>query len=318
MLSLRRMLAQDLSFREKSVPIKRRRDFFYPGLRHSSDAWALAVLTFQTGLMAGLFLDRIPLWLGLYPAGWLAVMSANVKHNHMHRRTFRARWPNLALDHWLGWLTGTTATSILTEHNLRHHGHSNTEHDFVRADLVGFRSQLLNVLCFFPSAAWELYIRKPLDFRLWWRTNRPLFWRALAEQASLWGIFTTLLFIDWRVALLCVALPWLHGQWWLVTFNLLQHQALAPDDPWHNSRNITGRWFNFFFFNVGFHTAHHLRPTLHWSELPAYHAREIAPRIDPRLVSPHLWAFYRDWFTQRSHPSPCPAAPAVAPARPSA
>lgn len=282
------------------------------GLRHPADWRALAVLTVQTLLMIGLWTGAFRNLLAWYAVAWLAVMSANAKHNHMHRRTFRARVPNLLLDHWLGWMTGTTATSILTEHNLRHHGHSNTEEDFVRADLVGFRSQWLNVLCFFPRAAWELYVRKPLDFRLWWRSNRPLFWRALAEQLSLWGVFTVLLVVNWQATLLYIALPWLHGQWWLVTFNLLQHQALAPDDPWQNSRNLTGRWFNFFFFNVGFHTAHHLRPTLHWSELPAFHAREIAPKIDPRLVSPNLWVFYRDWFSQRSHParaeSPAPAA----------
>ena len=287
-------------------------------LRHHADVVSLSCLALQSALMVGLLTGRLSPWLGVYPVCWLAVMSANVKHNHMHRRTFRARWANLVMDHWLGWLTGTTATSILTEHNLRHHGHSNTEHDFVRADLVGFRSQVLNVLCFFPRAAWGLYVRKPLDFRLWWRANRPLFWRALAEQITLWGLFAALLCIDWRAALLCVALPWLHGQWWLVTFNLLQHQALAPDDPWQNSRNITGRWFNFFFFNVGFHTVHHLRPTLHWSELPAYHAREIAPRIDPRLVSPNLWAFYRDWFTQRSLPACDTASAAPSPALPTA
>lgn len=273
------------------------------GLRHQADWRALAVLTVQTLLMIGLWTGVFRNLAAWYAVAWLAVMSANAKHNHMHRRTFRAHWPNLLLDHWLGWMTGTTATSILTEHNLRHHGHSNTGADFVRADLVGFRSQWLNVLCFFPRAAWELYVRKPLDFRLWWRSNRPLFWRALAEQLSLWGVFTVLFVVNWQATLLYIALPWLHGQWWLVTFNLLQHQALAPDDPWQNSRSLTGRWFNFFFFNVGFHTAHHLRPTLHWSELPAFHAREIAPKIDPRLVSPNLWLFYRDWFSQRSHPA---------------
>jgi beta-carotene hydroxylase len=273
------------------------------GLRNTADVQSFAFLTLQTALMIGLWTGVFRNLAAWYAVAWLAICAANVKHNHMHRRTFRARWPNLLLDHWLGLLTGTTATSILTEHNLRHHGHSNTEEDFVRAHLVGFRSQWLNVICFFPRAAWELYIRKPLDFPLWWRSNRPLFWRALAEQTTLWGVFTVLMIADWRATLLYVALPWLHGQWWLVTFNLLQHQALAPDDPWQNSRNITGRWFNFFFFNVGFHTAHHLRPTLHWSELPAFHEREIAPRIDPQLVSPTLWAFYRDWFSGQSVPS---------------
>ncbi len=260
----------------------------------------------QTGLMAGLWTGWCRNFLIWYVVAWLAVSAANVKHNHMHRRTFRANWANLILDHWLGWLTGTTSTSIITEHNLRHHGHSNTDDDFVRASLVGFRSQWLNVICFFPLAWYELYFRKPLDFPHWWRTNRPLFWRALAEQLSLWGLFSVLLVLNWQATLLYVALPWLHGQWWLVTFNLLQHQELAQDDPWQNSRNLTDPYTNFLFLNVGFHTAHHLRPTLHWSELPRFHTEHIVPRIDPRLVSGNLWVFYRDWFSRRSVPAVAP------------
>lgn len=275
---------------------------FRLGLRHLADLQSLVFLAVQTVLMVILWLGfwrNFFVWYGL---AWLVVCSANVKHNHMHRRMARWAWANFVLDHWLGFLTGTTATSILTEHNLRHHGHNNTEEDFVRASLVGFRSQALNVICFVPRAWSELYLRKPLDLKLWWQTHRPLFWRGLFEQLTLGSMVCLLLILDWRATLLYVLIPWVHGQWWLITFNLLQHQALAPDDPWQNSRNVVGRGFNFFFFNIGYHTAHHLRPTLHWSELPRFHAAKIAGRIDPRLVSISLWGFYRDWWTRRSLP----------------
>lgn len=268
-----------------------------------ADWQALLFLVAHSLAVAALWTGLLRHWALWYAVAWLAVSAANIKHNHMHRRMFRAAWANLLLDHWVGLLTGTTATSILTEHNQRHHGQNNSEDDFVRASLVRFRSQWLNVLCYFPRAWRELYIRKPLDFRLWWRRDRALFWRGAAEQLTLWGTFGALLLVDWQATLLFVVLPWIHGQWWLVSFNLLQHQDLAPDDPWQNSRNLTGRVFNFFFFNVGFHTAHHLRPALHWSELPRLHAEQIAPRIDPRLVSPDLWRFYHAWFTRRSLPA---------------
>jgi len=169
---------------------------------------------------------------------------------------------------------------------------------------VGFRSQVLNILCYFPRVWCELYFRKPLDLPAWWHTHRALFWRAIGEHFTLWGTLLVLAAADWRATVLYVVLTWLHGQWWLITFNLVQHQALPPDDPWLGSRNLVSRWTNFVFFNVGYHTAHHLRPTLHWSELPRFHAEHIAPRIDPRLVSPTLWSFYRDWFLRRSVPSP--------------
>jgi beta-carotene hydroxylase len=288
-------------------PVDASRRGGFSGLRYAADIRALGFLSLQTVLMAILWVGWVHSWILLYVVGWLAVSAANVKHNHMHKRTFRSAWLNIGLDHWVGLLTGTTATSIISEHNQRHHGHSNSEDDFVRASLVGYRSQWLNVLCFFPKAIYELYVRKPLDFPIWWRCHRRLFWRALAEQMTLWGAFGVLLYLNWRATLLCFLLPWIFGQWWLITFNLLHHQALDQDDPWQNSRNLVNHWTNYLFFNAGYHTAHHLRPTLHWSELPAFHDRHVAPRIDFRLVSDDLWIFYRDWFTRSSFPPNRPA-----------
>jgi fatty acid desaturase len=62
-----------------------------------------------------------------------------------------------------------------------------------------------------------------------------------------------------------------------------QHAGLASTDPWAASRTVTSRRYNLRTLNLGYHTAHHLRPGLHWSKLPAFHAR-IAARIPPDLV----------------------------------
>jgi hypothetical protein len=40
--------------------------------------------------------------------------------------------------------------------------------------------------------------------------------------------------------------------------------------------------------NNGFHTIHHNRAGMHWSELEEAHAREVVPRIDPSLDEPSM------------------------------
>ena len=79
-------------------------------------------------------------------------------------------------------------------------------------------------------------------------------------------------------------------------FNFIQH---VHTDAWSesdHSRNFVGPWFNFLFFNNGYHTAHHDDPALHWSQLPKAHSA-IADSIDPQLNQRNLVVFlFRQYF----------------------
>src|SRR5207248_11273423 len=52
---------------------------------------------------------------------------------------------------------------------------------------------------------------------------------------------------------------------------------------WNHSRNLVGPMLNPVLFNNGYHTVHHLKPGVHWSELPALHAQHVH-HIDPSLL----------------------------------
>jgi fatty acid desaturase len=99
-----------------------------------------------------------------------------------------------------------------------------------------------------------------------------------------------ILWLDWQKALLFVFLPWVAAMAMLTGVNLLQHDGCRPDEPMHTSRNFIGRLGNWFFLNNGFHTAHHLRPNLHWSRLPGFH-REASGRIPPSLKRRSILAY---------------------------
>ena len=274
----------------RSFPLSR------PLLRYQADWRSLFFLTLLTFCFVVEWTGFWRSWHLWLLSCFLTIIACNVKHNHMHCRTFHSVALNTFLNFWLGFCTGTTTTEILTEHNERHHGHINEEVDYVRATLVNFRSQILNVLFFFPTAFVRLKLTKPSDLKRWRRSNRRLFWQSLSEKIILYSAVVVLLILDWKSTVLFPVLPWINGQWWLFTFGLFQHQDMDGHSPYNNSRNITSFWFNWFYINIGFHSAHHLRPGVHWSLLPELHRREIAPHLDPRLEEKSMASFYWNWF----------------------
>ena len=51
-----------------------------------------------------------------------------------------------------------------------------------------------------------------------------------------------------------------------------QHSGLSTDNHLLASRNVEHPLYNFTSWNLGYHTAHHMYPGLHWAELPHVHA----------------------------------------------
>lgn len=201
----------------------------------------------------------------------------------MHLPVFRSGFWNSIYQIALSFAIGQPPTGIITAHNIRHHKHAESYLDFVRTSLVGFRSNALNIVLIPFIAIATMYREKKSDLTDW-KAKRPrLFRQALIERCVFYAAVVALLIADWRATLLFLFLPWISAQVVLVGMNLLQHQDCESGSEYDHSRNLIGKPSNFFLLNSGYHTAHHLRPAMHWSKLPDYHKREIAHRMNPAL-----------------------------------
>ena len=218
-----------------------------------------------------------------------AFFACVIDHNHQHRPVFLSRELNQFFGVLVTWAIGQPATAIIPMHVENHHVHNNHDEDFVRTSIVGFRWKVLNLLLF-PFVAIRGYARvKSRNLRSWGRRRPKLYRQLVLERWALYPLGVVLLVTAPLDTLVFVIVPWLCGQWGVLAINHVQHDGCDPDSRLDHTRNFTGRWLNWWTFNNGYHSAHHLRPALHWSRLPRLHA-ELEPRLDPRLQERSLLA----------------------------
>jgi fatty acid desaturase len=258
-------------------------------LRYAADLRTLTFLILFNVLLAVQWLGIARSALLLLPTYILAVVALVVKHNHVHSPTFRTAAWNSAFEVWLSVLTAHPTSGIITSHNVLHHGHNNTDADFVRCSLVKSRSNFLNLMTFFFASVRTMYRNKPSDLANWRHSRPQLYRQAIAERIATYMFLALLVLLDWRSTLKYCAGPWFFAQWVLVTINLLQHQDCDFGSEFSHSRNLTGRVLNWLLLNNGYHTAHHMFPRAHWSRLPAIHRRVVAANSDPALEERSLW-----------------------------
>ena len=274
-------------------------------VRYWADKRSVAFLLLLCGLFFVQWTGVLHHWLLLALTCVLAFVACIAKHNHIHCPTFtRRRW-NRAWEYLLGFCTGQSTAAIIPVHNERHHAQSQTEADFVRSSLVDFRQNWLN-LAVFPLVVVRLVHRnKSSDISRWRKEKRDLYSRVQRERAAVLIFVAVLLLLNWRATLIYFGIPWLFGQWAIVAINLVQHQDCDHASVYDHSRNITGRFINWLFLNNGFHTAHHLKPSLHWSRLPEFHRLQVQPHIRPELNHRSLFVcIWRRFFLAKARHSP--------------
>ncbi len=241
-----------------------------------------------------IFFDRLPVPVIIAMCiltCFFAFFCAVIVHNTIHSPVFTKKSWNKAFQYVLSVAYGYSVSSFVPGHNLSHHRETQTPKDTMRTSKATFRWNFLNQLLFFFIVSLDV---SKAEFK--WtnrmRKERPKwFYQYLSESILITSLKVALLIINWKAALVFIIIPHLYGVWGVVGTNLWQHDGCDPDHPYNHSRTFTGRFVNYFAFNNGYHTAHHMKPGLHWSLLPAYHEKEIAPHLHPNLNRRSLLAY---------------------------
>lgn len=222
---------------------------------------------------------------------YLSFTCAVIVHNTIHVPIFTRKWMNKIFQIVLAFTYGHSTSAYVPGHNFSHHKFTQKPKDAIRTSKARFRLNILNQLFFFFIMSGDI-LKGEIQFAKKMRTERPEWFRQyLLEMILVMGTKITLLFVNWKCAVLFILIPHQYAAWGIVGTNYFQHDGCDEDDAYNHSRNFTGKTLNWFLFNNGFHGAHHMKANLHWSLLPAYHAEKLHPFIHPALERTSLISY---------------------------
>lgn len=223
----------------------------------------------------------------------MAVSISVMCHNHKHVGMWKNKTMNIITDNVLSVLYGFPIFAWLPTHMSNHHVNVNTEADYTKTYRYSEKNNIFTLLAY-PMVS-GYYQQGPVAsyFVSSWKESKKIFFLNLLQIILIVGVLAIAFYLDWRKALLFVFIPQQISLNTVLIFNYIQHIHADEETQYNNSRNVTGGMVNFWLLNNGFHTVHHLWPSMHWSKAAEKH-REIEHKIDPSLnESNFAWYLFR-------------------------
>jgi len=218
--------------------------------------------------------------------------GATIVHNTMHCRCFNDKTLEHIWHHVLSLTYGHPVSTFVPGHNLSHHRYTQTRMDPMRTTKLRYKSNLMNGIMFQPTVAWDVFKMDIRYLSLKSSQGDDFYTKSCREWIMVGTTQIALLILNWRKFLLFVWLPHFFAQWGIVSMNMLQHDGCDKEvdrdssvevKNYNGARNFVGPVINFLTFNNGYHTIHHMHPTMHWSRLKEEHERQVKPNIHPEL-----------------------------------
>lgn len=223
----------------------------------------------------------------------LSFICAIITHNTIHAPIFKKKGLNKLFQVILSFTYGHSVSAYVPGHNFSHHRYTQTTKDRIRTDKLRFKWNFLNQALFFFRHAPMIMADENKFARKMLKEKPRWFWQYVFEMSFVFGIKFGLLILDWQRALMILFIPHVYAAWGIVGTNFWQHDGCDENHKYNHSRNFTNPILNFLALNNGYHGAHHEKPNLHWSLLPAYHEEHIAPHLHPNLnqkwLITYLW-----------------------------
>lgn len=248
-------------------------------LRYKADRTSVAFVLFVFAVHVALFLFASPLWaaLAMLPVLVLSVCVAPLNHHHQHLGVFQSGLLNRIYDLILALQTGIGPFTWVLHHNVGHHANYLYQPPHATPDESHW-TRSNGTKMGRVEYTLHLFFHHQFDVFRVGKKHPKLFRSYLLMKIPLYAIVAAGLYCNPTMYLLVFLIPGmvtlLHTCW--ATYE--HHAGHHSDSHFSASVNRENWLYNILSWNLGYHTAHHYRPGVHWSLLPALH-REIEDKI---------------------------------------
>lgn len=225
----------------------------YTPLLHGWAWWALAVPYFYAAQF--------------YFKGRYGLMFHCICHRKLFKKGFQ--WLHSYLTWAVGPLFGHAPEGYFSHHMGMHHVENNMPDDtsstmgYQRDSLRGFLAYFFHFLFLgFKETFQYLYNRK----------RKKLYNRLTAGELGFIVFCILMCFVNLKATMVVFVVPLLFARFVMMLGNWTQHSFVdsrTPDNLFTSSINCINTKYNWVCWNDGYHIIHHLRPGMHYTEMPA-------------------------------------------------
>lgn len=192
-------------------------------------------------------------------------------HCICHRKCFKQ--PYQRLHDYITWIVcplfGHAPEGYFSHHLGMHHIENNLEDD-TSSTMAYQRDSLRDFLAYFFKF---LFVGvKNTILYLYYRKRKKLYMRLTAGEYIYLAFCIAMCFVNLKATLVVFIIPLLFARLVMMLGNWTQHSFVDGNDPgnlYTSSINCINTKYNHVCWNDGYHIIHHLRPGMHYTQMPA-------------------------------------------------